>query len=85
MTKITLLCLLTSCFITTYAVAQTQLPQPDPKFEGKIGETIEDSVPSYPQPVKARAGSPNVLLISAGRCWVWHVFDVRRGQLKRQI
>ena len=43
--------------------AQSQLPKPDPKFEGKIGKTIADSEPSYPQPLKAKAGSPNVLII----------------------
>ena len=40
-----------------------QLPKPDPKFEGQIAETYKDSKPSYPAPVKAREGSPNVLLI----------------------
>jgi arylsulfatase len=40
-----------------------QLPKPDPAFEGKIGETYKDSTPSYPRPVKAREGSPNVLLV----------------------
>ncbi len=43
--------------------AQTKLPQPDPPFKGKIGETYKDSTPDYPQPVKAPKGSPNVLLI----------------------
>ena len=41
----------------------SQLPQPDPVFQGKIGETYRDSTPSYPAPIKAPAGSPNVLLI----------------------
>jgi len=41
----------------------TQLPKPDPDFKGKIGETYKDSTPSYPLPVKAPKGSPNVLLI----------------------
>jgi arylsulfatase A-like enzyme len=40
-----------------------QLPQPDPAFKGKVGETYKDSTPSYPQAVKAPKGSPNVLLI----------------------
>ena len=40
-----------------------QLPKPDPDFKGKIGETYKDSTPSYPLPVKAPKGSPNVLLI----------------------
>jgi arylsulfatase len=43
--------------------AESQLPQPDPDFRGKIGETFKDSTPSYPQPVKAKPGSPNVLII----------------------
>jgi arylsulfatase len=43
--------------------AATQLPQPDSKFTGKVGTTYKDSVPSYPQPIKAPADSPNVLLI----------------------
>ncbi len=41
----------------------TQLPKPDPKFSGKIGETYKDSTPSFPLPVTAAKGSPNVLLI----------------------
>jgi arylsulfatase A-like enzyme len=41
----------------------TQLPQADPVFKGKIGETYKDSTPSYPLPIKAPNGSPNVLLI----------------------
>ena len=41
----------------------TQLPKPDPGFKGKIGETYKDSTPSYPLPVTAPKGSPNVLLI----------------------
>ena len=31
---------------------QTQLPQPDPAFKGRIGETYKDSTPSFPMPVK---------------------------------
>ncbi len=42
---------------------QEKLPQPDPTFKGKIGESYKDSTPSYPQAVKAAVGSPNVLLI----------------------
>lgn len=40
-----------------------QLPKPDPKFQGKIGETFENSTPDFPQPVRAPQGSPNVLLV----------------------
>ena len=45
------------------ASAQSKLPQADPKFQGKAGDTLKDSTPSYPQPLKAPAGAPNVLLI----------------------
>ncbi len=49
--------------VSSTVVAQTQLPQPDPKFNGKIGETLDDSSASFPQPVKAPDGAPNVLII----------------------
>lgn len=49
--------------IPQFLWAQSQLPIPDPPFQGKIGETIKDSAPSYPQPVKAEPGSPNVMII----------------------
>ncbi len=45
------------------SAASTQLPKPDPSFKGNIGETYKDSTPSYPLPVTAAKGSPNVLLI----------------------
>jgi arylsulfatase len=41
----------------------TQLPKPDPEFQGKVADTYKDSTPNYPQPAKAPKGSPNVLLI----------------------
>jgi arylsulfatase len=47
----------------TNVLAQSELPKPDPEFKGKIGKTFKDSTPSYPQPVKAKPGSPNVLII----------------------
>lgn len=43
--------------------SRLNLPIADPSFKGKIGETFKDSQPSFPQPLKAPAGSPNVLLI----------------------
>ncbi len=57
--------LLVSILLTgpAFLQAQTQLPQPDPDFKGKIAETYENSVPSYPQPVEAPAGAPNILII----------------------
>jgi arylsulfatase len=71
-----LLISLTASGILTMALAQdraatqppgapsgTQLPRPDPEFKGKVGETLKDSTPSYPQPLKAPPGAPNVLVI----------------------
>jgi arylsulfatase A-like enzyme len=58
---ISLLCC--ALLATSQTYAQLQLPQPDPEFKGKIGETYKDSTASYPLPVKAAKGSPNVLLI----------------------
>ena len=52
-----------SCITAFTSWGQTQLPQPDSAFKGKIGETYKDSTPNYPMPVKAAKGSPNVLLI----------------------
>jgi arylsulfatase len=52
-----------TCITTSSSHGQTKLPQPDPVFQGKIGETYKDSTPSFPLPVKAAKGSPNVLLI----------------------
>lgn len=40
-----------------------ELPQPDPPFQGVVGETVEQSKPDYPQPVRAPAHAPNVLLV----------------------
>jgi arylsulfatase len=40
-----------------------QLPKPDPAFQGKIGKTFKDSIQDFPQPLKAPAGAPNVVVI----------------------
>ncbi len=48
---------------TQLARAADALPKSDPAFAGKISQTFKDSTPSYPQPVKAPQGSPNVLII----------------------
>jgi arylsulfatase len=45
------------------AASATGIPKPDPAFTGTIGETYQDSRASYPQPIRAPAGAPNVLLI----------------------
>ena len=49
--------------LSLHAFAQEKLPQPDPEFKGKVGQTLKDSTPSYPQPLKAPDGAPNVLII----------------------
>jgi arylsulfatase A-like enzyme len=56
-------CSLAAEMLITSAFAQSQLPQPDPAFQGKVGETLAESQANYPQPVKAAKGSPNVLII----------------------
>jgi phosphoglycerol transferase MdoB-like AlkP superfamily enzyme len=57
--------LLGTVSLATHAQAQSSLsiPKPDPEFKGKIGETLKDSIPSYPPPLKAPQGAPNVLVI----------------------
>ena len=39
------------------------LPRPLPEFKGTIARTFEDSVQDYPQPYRAPAGAPNVILV----------------------
>ena len=39
------------------------LPRPAQPFKGVIGKTYADSTPAYPEPVKAPAGAPNILLV----------------------
>ncbi|MFO0180324.1 MAG: hypothetical protein ACK517_00945, partial [bacterium] len=53
----------TSASGSTWQQPGSQLPQPDPVFDGVIGETHKQSKASFPQPVRAKPGSPNVLLI----------------------
>ena len=38
--------------------------KPGTTFPGVIGRTIERSSPAWPRPLRAREGSPNVLLLS---------------------
>lgn len=45
------------------AVAQTTLPRPEAPFEGYIGRTAKDSIKSFPEPINAPEGAPNILLI----------------------
>ena len=50
-------------FMPAFASAQNILPKPDAAFTGVIGQTFRDSKEDYPQPIKAPANAPNVLLI----------------------
>jgi len=43
--------------------AEEILPKPEPPFRGKIGRTVKDSTPDFPNGGEAPAGAPNVLLI----------------------
>jgi arylsulfatase len=45
------------------ASGEVVLPVPPAPFAGTIGETYADSVASFPKPVTAPAGAPNVLLV----------------------
>ncbi|MSU25085.1 MAG: arylsulfatase [Opitutus sp.] len=45
------------------ASAADSLPAAPPAFKGKIGLTGQDSTPDWPQPVRAPAGAPNILLV----------------------
>ncbi|MGA8172334.1 MAG: arylsulfatase [Methylocystis sp.] len=45
------------------AQAQSALPKPTPPFKGKIGKTFKDSVPDFPQPIRAPKGAPNVVIV----------------------
>lgn len=48
----------------TVLVAQVSLPRPEHKFDGTLGTTFKNSEPAtFPQPVKAPEGAPNVLLV----------------------
>lgn len=58
------ICVLLVCSVSTApASAQDQLPKPDPKFQGKVGPTLQESKASYPPRLRAPKGAPNVLLI----------------------
>jgi arylsulfatase len=44
------------------------LPKPPQPFRGTINLRAKDSKPDFPQPVKAPAGAPNVLLVLLDDC-----------------
>lgn len=54
--------LLATCCISL-ACAQTVLPIPPAPFKGKVELRAKDSTPDFPQPVRAPAGAPNILLV----------------------
>jgi arylsulfatase A-like enzyme len=45
------------------AESPAKLPPGDPDFNGVIGRTIKEAKPSFPEPVRAPKGAPNVVLI----------------------
>ncbi len=52
-------------FMTSHALAQNNVPHPDPEFKGKIGRTYHDSKadPTMFLPRSAPEGAPNILLV----------------------
>ena len=57
--------LLCSVLFASSALGQGNLPQPDPEFKGKIGETFKDSKadPAMFASPTAPEGAPNILLV----------------------
>jgi arylsulfatase len=49
--------------LTTLAHAELKEYKPGTTFPGRIGRTIEDSEPAWPEPIRAKSGAPNVLFI----------------------
>jgi len=58
-----LLIVLASVTSAQLAFAADVLPQPAAPFKGKIGPTVKESIPDWPQPVHAPQGAPNIVLI----------------------
>ena len=55
--------ILTTCILSTSALAQENVPHPDPEFKGKIGKTFDDSQadPKLFLPRSAPKDAPNIL------------------------
>ncbi len=49
--------------VSSPLLAQSVLPRPEQPFQGTINLRAKDSKSDFPQPVKAPAGSPNILLV----------------------
>jgi arylsulfatase A-like enzyme len=47
----------------TLAHGAEVLPHPTPPFKGRIAPSREQAVPDWPQPVRARPGAPNIVLV----------------------
>jgi arylsulfatase len=61
-TQILAICLLALSTVGAFA-QEVVLPKPQPPFQGRIGRTVQDSMPDFPKGVEAPAGAPNILLI----------------------
>jgi arylsulfatase len=55
--------LLVSLVLSGGASAQEVLPAPAAPFRGNIGLSAKDSMPDFPEPVRAPGGAPNVVLV----------------------
>ena len=66
------------------SAAATQLPKPDPAFNGKIGETYKDSTPSYPAAGEGSEGESERAGHPARRRRLRHVFAPSAGRCRRR-
>ncbi len=51
--------------------------KPGAAFPGRIGRTVSDSTPAWPEPKRLKAGAPNVLF--------WVLDDVGYGQMSCKL
>lgn len=57
------LCLLITFNLSSIGFAQDVLPRPPQPFKGMVNLRAKESKSDFPQPIKAPAGAPNVLLV----------------------
>ena len=57
------LCWLITFNLSSIGFAQDVLPRPPQPFKGTVNLRAKESKPDFPQPIKAPAGAPNVLLV----------------------
>src|SRR5262245_3513881 len=55
--------ILLALIMSSSAFAQSVLPKPPEPFRGTINLRAKDSKSDFPQPIKAPAGAPNILLV----------------------